>query len=41
MECDSRELLDEWIANWQDIVDFEIEPVMTSADALAAITPSL
>jgi uncharacterized protein DUF3303 len=41
MECDSRALLDEWIANWQDIVDFEIEPVMTSAEALTAITPSL
>jgi hypothetical protein len=41
MECDSRALLDEWIANWQDIVDFEIESVMTSADALTAITPSL
>jgi hypothetical protein len=41
MECDSRALLDAWIANWQDIVDFEIESVMTSADALTAITPSL
>jgi hypothetical protein len=41
MECDERALLDEWIANWSDLVDFEVETVMTSADALAAITPSL
>lgn len=41
MECDSRALLDEWIANWQDLVDFEVEPVMTSAEAAAAIAPSL
>ena len=41
MECDDRARLDEWIANWSDIVDFEVEPVITSADALAAITPSL
>ena len=41
MECDDRALLDEWIANWSDLVDFEVEPVMTSADAVSAITPSL
>jgi hypothetical protein len=41
MECDDRALLDEWLANWSDLVDFEVEPVMTSADAVAAITPSL
>ena len=41
MECDDRALLDEWIANWSDLVDFEVETVMTSADAVAAITPSL
>ena len=41
MECDDRALLDAWIANWQDLVDFEVETVMTSAEAVAAITPSL
>jgi len=41
MECDDRALLDEWIANWSDLVEFEVEPVITSAEALAAITPSL
>ena len=32
MACDDRALLDQWIANWQDIVDFEVLPVLTSAE---------
>jgi uncharacterized protein DUF3303 len=41
METDDRALLDEWIANWTDIVEFEIVPVMTSAEAAARIGPRL
>ncbi|HEU4785828.1 MAG TPA: DUF3303 family protein [Gemmatimonadaceae bacterium] len=41
MECDDRRLLDEWIANWKDIVDFEVIPAMTSAEAAAAVAPRL
>lgn len=41
MECDDEELLREWISNWDDIVDFEVIPVMTSADAAATIAPRL
>jgi hypothetical protein len=41
METDDRALLDEWLARWSDLVDFEVFPVMTSAEALARITPSL
>lgn len=41
MECDSRRLLDEWIAAWRDIVDFEVIEVMTSPAAVAIITPRL
>ena len=33
MECEDRALLDEWIASWRDIVDFEVHPVITSAEA--------
>lgn len=33
METEDRKLLDEWIANWHDLVDFEIIPVLTSAEA--------
>ena len=32
MEAASEELLREWIANWNDLADFEIVPVISSAD---------
>ena len=41
MECDDRALLDAWIARWSDIVDFEVTPVLTSAEALDRIRPEL
>ena len=33
METDNRRLLDNWIARWSDIVDFEVHPVISSAEA--------
>lgn len=33
MECADRALLDAWMAAWSDLVDFEVIPVVTSADA--------
>ncbi len=41
MECAERSLLDRWIAEWSDLVAFEIVPVMTSAEARAAVGPRL
>ena len=41
MECDDRRLLDDWIANWSDIVEFEVIPAITSAEAAAAVAPRL
>lgn len=41
MECEDRRLLDQWIARWSDLVDFEILPVVTSAQAVERITPKL
>lgn len=41
MEAADRTLVDQWIAQWDDLVDFEVIPVTTSADAGAAIAPSL
>jgi Protein of unknown function (DUF3303) len=41
METDNPLLLDEWIAHWQDIVDFEVHPVVTSAEAAERIFPRL
>jgi len=35
METNSIELLHEWINNWNDLADFEIVPVISSAQAKA------
>ncbi len=35
MECDNRALLDTWMAAWEDLVEFEVHPVITSAEASA------
>ena len=37
MECDDPRLLFQWTVNWQDLVDFEIVPVMTSKVAAEAL----
>jgi hypothetical protein len=37
MECSSPALLESWMANWRDLVEFEVVPVITSADAAAAV----
>jgi len=39
MEADDEALFKEWTANWDDLIDFEIIPVRTSAEAAAAIAP--
>jgi hypothetical protein len=41
METDNPLLLDQWIANWSDIVDFEVHPVISSSEAAAKIAPRL
>lgn len=41
METGDRKLIDEWVANWSDIVDFEVYPVMTSGEAAEKIAPEL
>jgi hypothetical protein len=33
MKSDSIEGLQQWISNWNDIVDFEVIPVISSAQA--------
>jgi len=32
MEAEDRARLDQWIARWNDLVDFEVVPVMTSTE---------
>jgi hypothetical protein len=41
MECEDRGLLDQWIGQWEDLVDFEVIEVTTSADAARVIAPRL
>jgi hypothetical protein len=41
METDDGELLEQWMAHWSDIVDFEVYPVITSAEAVERIAPRL
>jgi len=41
METEDRALLDQWIANWSDIVDFEVHPVISSKEAAERIAPRL
>jgi len=41
MEAESESRLREWTAHWDDLTDFEIIPVRTSADAAAFIAPQL
>jgi hypothetical protein len=37
MQTDDARLLDEWMANWSDLIDFEVRQVITSKDAAEAI----
>jgi Protein of unknown function (DUF3303) len=41
METEDRALLDQWIANWSDIVDFEVHSVISSKEAAEKIGPRL
>lgn len=41
METDDAGLFQQWTTNWSDLVDFEIIPVRTSAEASARIAPRL
>ena len=41
METSDRRLLDEWISNWCDIVEFDIYPVISSQEAAGKVAPKL
>ena len=40
METDDPALFDQWFARWRDLVEFELHPVITSAEASARVGPS-
>ena len=41
MECANPVLLQQWIARWSDLVDFEVVPVVSSAEARQSVEPLL
>jgi hypothetical protein len=41
MECNDARLLQQWVAQWHDLVDFEIIAVTPSKDANEVLTPLL
>jgi hypothetical protein len=38
MECDDVTLLQQWVAQWSDLVSFEIVPVVSGKDTAAALS---
>jgi hypothetical protein len=41
MECNDPRLFQEWILNWQDLVEFEITPVVTSEETVQSVSSVL
>jgi hypothetical protein len=41
METEEPALLDEWIAHWNDVVEFEVYPVLTSSQASELVAERL
>lgn len=41
MQTENEALLREWTARWHDLVDFEVRPVRTSAEAFREIAPRI
>ena len=41
MNCEDQAILTQWIARWDDLAEFEVIPVVTSAEAVATLAPRL
>jgi hypothetical protein len=41
MDCADRALLDQWMDRWRELVDFEVLPVLSSAQVQAQLAPRL
>ncbi|HEX5735577.1 MAG TPA: DUF3303 family protein [Blastocatellia bacterium] len=41
MECDDARLFQQWVAEWQDLMECEIVPVVPSQETKEAISPTL
>ena len=41
MECSDITLLQRWVAEWSDLIDFEIVPVVSGKETAAALADRL
>ncbi|MCW4041105.1 MAG: DUF3303 domain-containing protein [Candidatus Bathyarchaeota archaeon] len=41
MECQDLRALQEWVIQWNDLIEFEIVPVLTSHETQQLVTPYL
>ena len=41
MECEDASLFQKWVIQWQDLIDFEITPVIESKQTAKTIKPLL
>jgi Protein of unknown function (DUF3303) len=41
MECDDVTLLQRWVAQWSDLMEFDIVPVVAGKEVAAALDPLL
>jgi hypothetical protein len=41
MECDDARLLQQWMINWTDLIEFEVVPVATSEETRGTVLPAL
>ena len=41
MQTEDRSLLEDWMRHWEDLIEFEVHPVMTSQEAVQRIVPQL
>ena len=41
MEADDPKILDEWVAKWSDVVEFEVYPVISSKEAAERVSTLL
>ena len=41
MEAADRSLLEQWMSNWADLVEFEVHTVMTSQEAAQRVAPKV
>ncbi len=41
MEAADRSLLEEWMRNWADLIEFEVHPVINSQEAAQRVMPRM